>query len=414
MNACLAFIIWVCIMITQAVAQPSEKPFAKYKIIPNPKAASVTVEAQVELQNRIPYIKDFGQLESVKWLLGGKELAVKPERLKEIVMFQGLPTMGKAKAVYTIKFATQVPGITKLRDVHFLIGPDYLYIAEGLFLGLNGKEIAPVDVQWDLPEGWILGLGRPGLQTFHETQQRFWVAGRMKYAERIIVEDADVQIAAIESAANLDMPWVTNAVSSVFQYAWRTFGKLKDRDFGIAVFPKGIFPKPGFTRWNSIVVTSPVEIPHEILHFWRINAPAWFREGILEYVSRKIMVRCGLMNDTILQLWLRAGLVAHSQLVSKRGILKTLAQSSDELEQETGGEDIYALMPCLAYRLDKDIQKQNPKTSLEDVFAAASRKPIWPALDVLALIKETTGYDPKPLFDKYFYGKIENPEELLK
>jgi hypothetical protein len=121
------------------------------------------------------------------------------------------------------------------------------------------------------------------------------------------------------------------------------------------------------------------------------------------------------MKDADLQFWLRACLATHKVLVDEQGTLKSLAELSDELERGTGsGEDIYALMPVLAYKLDQEIQKHDPKSSLDEVYAAVCRKPIWPPVDVLALIKETTGYYPKPLFDKYFYAKIEDPLELLR
>lgn len=35
-------------------------------------------------------------------------------------------------------------------------------------------------------------------------------------------------------------------------------------------------------------------------------------------------------------------------------------------------------------------------------------------ISVLALIKAMTGYDPNPFFQKYFYSKVENVDELLK
>ena len=413
-NYALLILLLSLISISFLKAQSPLPPFARYKVIPNPEKEVVTVEAQIELQNVTPYIKDFGQLQSISWLVGGKEIAVKSERLKDIIIFSQVPSSGKAEIIYTIKFMTQLDNKTRPQDIHLFGGPDFLFVCEGLFLGLNGKEGGLVEVQWELPEGWKLGLGRTGLQLFHDTQERFWVAGRLKHTEERKVGNALLQIAVLEIPPNQDINWLVNSIAAVFQYAWQTIGPLEDQDYGIAIFPMGIMPQPGWAKWRSCFAsTSPMVPPHEILHFWRSNTPAWFREGVLEYLSKKIMVRCGLMNEEMLQLWLRTRLIVHATLVKKQGTIKTLAESSTELERGTGGEDIYNLMPVLAYKLDKEIQKHNPKSSLDDVYSAACRKPLWQQVDVVALTKETTGYDPKPLFDKYFYAKVEKPEELL-
>jgi hypothetical protein len=406
------FLFITCFLGMASAQGQTEVPFARYKIIPNPAASSITVEALVQLQNRVPYIKDFGQIQNIRWTLGGKEVPVKSERLEEIVMFSQAPASGEAKIVYTIKLAAMPSRGSQPGDIHIAGAPDFVYICEGLFLGLNGKERGQVDVQWELPPGWKLALGRSGPQSFQETQERFWVAGRLKFAEEKRVEEASIQIAVLERPGEQDFPWIVNSITSMFQYAWRNIGPLKVHDFGIAIFPKGSLPMPGWTRFSSIVVDNPgYAPPHEILHFWmNNNTPAWFREGVLEYMSRKLVFR----KEAELKNWLKAGIAAHNILVAKTGGLKSLAASSAELERRFGGggEDIYALMPVLAYRLDKEIQKHNPKSSLDEVFAAVCRKRPHP-VDILALIKDLTGYDPKPLFEKYFQAKIEKPEELL-
>ncbi len=389
----------------------AEVPFARYKVIPNPAAGSITVEALVQLQNRVPYIKDFGQIQNIRWSVGGKEVSVKSERLEEIAMFSQAPASGEAKIVYTIKLAVMPSRESQPTDVHFAGGPDFIYICEGLFIGLNGKERGQVDVQWELPPGWKLALGRSGPQSFQETQERFWVAGRLKFVEEKKVEEASIQIAVLERPGELDIPWIVDSIISMFRYAWHDIGPLEHHDFGIAIFPKGSLPQPGWTRFSSIVVDNPGYIPpHEVLHFWmNNNTPAWFREGVLEYMSRKITFR----KEPEFMIWLRADIAAHNLLIAKTGGLKSLAESSAEHERNIGaGEDIYALMHVLAYRLDKEIQKHNPKSSLDDVFAAVCRKRPRP-VDILGLIKDLTGYDPKPLFEKYFQAKVEKPEELL-
>ena len=70
-------------------------------------------------------------------------------------------------------------------------------------------------------------------------------------------------------------------------------------------------------------------------------------------------------------------------------------------------------MPLLASKLDREIRAVNPNAGLEQVFAAvASRR--TQKFDLAAVIKSLTGYDPGPLFAKYFYAKVEDPAALLK
>jgi hypothetical protein len=116
----LVVIIILSLEYASEFSQQAEVPFAKYKVIPNPATGTVTVEAQVELQNRTPYIKDFGELQSIRWLVGGKELAVLSQRIREIMIFNGLPFSGKAKAVYTIKTTTKIPPKTSIQVKIFI------------------------------------------------------------------------------------------------------------------------------------------------------------------------------------------------------------------------------------------------------------------------------------------------------
>jgi len=401
---------------TMAFGQPADFVFASYKIRPVPSNGTINVEARVQLQGRIPYIKDFGQIESVQWFIGKKEIAAKSERLKDIVTFSQIPASGEARAVYSIKVASGFPKGSNPDSLHFVGGPDFVYISEGLFLGLNGAEAGRVDVQWELPPGWILGLGRTGRQTFKETQERFWVAGRLKHATKLKIEGARLQLAIFNPGSSLDITRIERSIASVFRYAWRHIGPLPGTDFGLAVFPRGSLSLPGWTRWTSILVDNVTNAsPHEILHLWMNNSsPAWFREGVLEYMSRKLQIYVGILNDAALQVWLKAGLTARAELVAKAGDLKSLEESSAEIDRGSGqGVDIYALMPALAYKLDKEIQRHSPGQKLDDVFIAVCRKRHQP-VDILALIEDLSGYDPHPLFNKYFYAKIENAEELLK
>jgi len=103
----------------------------------------------------------------------------------------------------------------------------------------------------------------------------------------------------------------------------------------------------------------------------------------------------------------------HLSVVEREGKLHTLAESSDNYDDQKGGGDIYGLMPVFAYKLDREIHSFNPGANLDLVFAAVCQKR-HKKLDILALIEEITGYDPGPLFEKYFYSKVEDISGLLK
>lgn len=103
----------------------------------------------------------------------------------------------------------------------------------------------------------------------------------------------------------------------------------------------------------------------------------------------------------------------HKEIVRKTGKLDTLATSSLNFDQRKGGDDIYYLMPVLAYKLDKEIRAQNPRCGIDEVFSSVCKNR-HNEIDILFLIKEISGYDPNPLFKKYFYSKVEKSEDLLK
>ena len=121
----------------------------------------------------------------------------------------------------------------------------------------------------------------------------------------------------------------------------------------------------------------------------------------------------GLLSQDQFDSFLRECLNEHNEVVKREGKLQTLAESSDDYDNRKGGGDMYGLMPVFASKLDREIHSYNPEASLDQVFAAVCQKR-HKKLDIQALIKEMTGYDPEPLFQKYFYSKVEDVSGLLK
>jgi len=220
---------------------------------------------------------------------------------------------------------------------------------EGLFIGIDGQENGLVDIRWALPSGWQLAVGNEGRQRFVDTQKTLWIAGIAK-----------------QSFEN----------------------KIDGKIFKIAV--------------------------HEMLHWWtNFQVPAWFREGVHTYLASKLLVKLGIIDASLFKTTLESFLQEHERVVKREGRLSTLAESSENYDRQRGGGDMYGLMPLLAYKLDREIQAQNPDAGLEQVFAAAAGKRLN-KFDFLALIRDLTGYGPQPLFRKFFYAKVEDASELLK
>jgi hypothetical protein len=386
-------------------------PFGTYKVMPNPRGRSISVEADLKLGNGLCYLKDFGQLENIHWLSGGKEIPVKAKRMKDAIIFSPLPAAGDVRAIYQLNCVTRpIPGYRK----RLLGSRDFILAREGLFIGFEGQENGLVDIRWSLPVGWQLAIGNEGIQRFVDTQRTLWIAGKTKHLFEQIIDGQTLKIAVLEGTSDLAAQQSVEAVKAIFQYGWTSFGPLEGKAFGLAFFPNGSIGG-GTALYHSMASEEDLfTAVHEMLHWWtNIPAPAWFREGVHTYLAWKLLVKLGILDPSLLQAALESFLAEHEKVVRREGKRFTLAESSENYDRQRGGGDMYGLMPLLAYKLDREIQALNPKAGLELVFAAAGRQRLQ-KFDFFALIKDVTGYDPGPLFQKYFYVIIENPSELLK
>jgi len=411
------FAIWLlagaaCLAGSEAIQNPdASQLFGVYKVTPNPKGRFITVEADLKLGNSPCYLKDFGQLESIRWFSGGKEISVNAKRVKDTIIFSGLPASGHVRAIYQINCVTRpIPGYRK----RLLGSRGFILAREGLFIGLEGWENGLIDVRWTLPAGWRLALGNDGTQRFADTQRTLWIAGKTKHLFEQKIDGNALKIAVLDGTSDLAAQQSVEAAEAIFQYAWTSFGPLQGQAFGVAFLPNGSIGG-GTALYHSMASEEDLfTAVHEMLHWWtNIPAPAWFREGVHTYLAWKLLVRLGILDSAQLQSALASFLTEHERVVRREGRHFTLAESSENYDRQSGGGDMYGLMPLLAYKLDREIQALNPEAGLEQVFAAASRKRLQ-KLDYFGLIKDTTGYDPEPLFKKYFYAKVENPADLLK
>lgn len=386
-------------------------PFGIYKVTPNRRGRSISVEANLKPGSGPCYLKDFGQLESIRWFSGGKEIPVQAKRAKDAIIFSQLPASGDVRALYQINCVTHpIPGYRK----RLLGSRDFILAREGLFIGVEGQEDGFVDIRWSLPAGWRLAVGNEGIQRFVDTQRTLWIAGKTKHLFEQKIDGQIFKIAVLQGTSDLAAQQSVEAVKAIFQYAWTSFSPLEGQAFGLAFFPNGSIGG-GTALYHSMASEEDLfTAVHEMLHWWtNIFAPAWFREGVHTYLAWKLLVKLGIIDSSQLQAALESFLDEHDRVVRREGKLFTLAESSENYDRRRGGGDMYGLMPLLADKLDREIQALNPKAGLEQVFAAAGRKRLQ-KFDFFALIKDVTGYDPGPLFQKYFYAMIENPSDLLK
>jgi predicted metalloprotease with PDZ domain len=203
-------------------------------------------------------------------------------------------------------------------------------------------------------------------------------------------------------------------VKSVFQYAWKSFGPLEGETFSLVFFPEGSIGGGTALNYSLASEEDLVTSVHEMLHWWtNFQTPAWFREGVHTYLATRLLVKLGIMDSSLFDAALSSFLQEHERVVKREGKLLTLEESSDNYDHQRGGGDMYGLMPLLAYKLDREIQAFRPNAGLEDAFGTAWKKGRQ-KFDLMALIKEVTGYDADPLFQRYFYARVENPAELLK
>jgi len=416
------FLIGGLLGLISSFSDAQEAPLIRYKVIPDPRADRVTVEAVFHLQNNPAYLKDFGQIDGIRWFIAGKEISVRQERRGDLLLFKDLPAFGEAKAVYVLKCVTEPkPGYRK----RLMGSKDFIMAREGLFLGILGKDLSDVDVQWDLPSGWLLILGREGRQRFTDTQRTLWIAGRTRQIAEEKIEGKVFRIGILEGASALTTPKIIETAKAVFRLAWSHYGPLDDREFGIAIFPRGRLG--GGTALFSTLASEddPVTIVHEMLHWWtNFQAPAWFREGVHSYIVLKLLADNGLFDQPRLHRMLEELLQERKRVIQREGKIFSLAESSAAYDRNSGGGDVYAMGPLFAFKLDREIQGHNPGTSLEAVFSVVCRarskgnadrpREISGPIDIVRLIREMTGYDAKPLFEKYFSVIVEDPGVLLK
>jgi len=403
-------------------AAAQESPLIRYKVIPDPRGDRISVEAVFRLQNNPAYLKDFGQIDRIRWSVDGKDIPLGQERLGDLLLFKDLPARGEAKAFYTLKCVTEPkPGYRK----RLMGSKDFVMAREGLFLGLYGKDLSDVDVQWELPSGWRLILGRAGRERWTDTQKTLWIAGRTAQIVEEKIDDKTFRIGILEGASGLTAPKIIETVKAIFRLAWEHYGPLDDQEFGLAIFPRGSLG--GGTALFSTLASDddPVTIVHEMLHWWtNFQAPAWFREGVHSYIVLKLLADNGLFDQIRLHQMFEELLQERIRVIQREGKVFSLAESSAAYDRNSGGGDIYALAPLFAYKLDREIQGFNARTSLEAVFSAVCRargsrnterpKKNSAPIDMVRLIRELTGYDAAPLFEKYFSAIVEDPGVLLK
>ncbi len=398
-------------VIASPQARPERTVTARYVITPDPEGRNLKIEVRMVLREGTAVLKDFGRLKSIRWTIGGKDADVRAERKQDAVVFGPWPETVEARIVYELACVTD-PGPEYRKQL--MGGRNFVLAREGLFLIPAGRERDLVEVRWDLPEGWKPALGTPGTMPYSETQRTIWAAGRLNSRVEETFGGSTFTISVLDDTSPLSALTSVEALKAAFRYAWATFGPLEGRTFGVAIFRRGALGG-GTALFHTLAAEeSPSIAVHEMLHWWtNFTTPAWFREGVHTYMAIQLLEKLGVITAEDLRTAAEGFLREHEQVVKREGRISTLAESSAAYDRQAGGGDMYGLMPLLASKLDREIRAANPNASLEQVFAAVASKRTQ-KFDLPALIRSLTGYEPGPLFAKYFFAKVEDPAELLK
>jgi hypothetical protein len=408
-------------------SHPAPNVLSRYVLSPDPDARLLRIEIKTTLKEGMAVLKDYGQLRSIRWIINGKAVEVPAARRQDSVLFGPLPGSGEAAIVYELSLVTDPPPGYRKR---LMGGRNFVLSRDGLFLNQVGREREPVEVLWNLPDGWTPALGSPGVLPFFETQGTLWAAGKLSSMVEEKLGGSTFTIAVLDDTSPLDALPSVEAVKAAFRYAWTAIGPLDGRTFGMLILRKGSFGGGTALHHTLAAEESPSIAVHEMLHWWtNYTTPAWFREGVHTYIATKLLQKLGIIGAEEMRAALQGFLREHEQVVKREGRLSTLAESSAAYDRASGGGDMYGLMPLLASKLDREIAAasaipvatasaragttSSASASLETVFNEVCARRLQ-RFDLLSLIKSLTGYDPGPLFEKYFGAPVLNPAELLK
>ncbi|MGH7571237.1 MAG: hypothetical protein ACREMK_05280 [Gemmatimonadota bacterium] len=190
---------------------------------------------------------------------------------------------------------------------------DLLYApAEALFLlpvmPSQTAQHAPIRVRWDLPAEWDLVTGWPDRTSFYGTRtlvKTDILAGDIErrdlYACGIAIE---LGIAGEWEFAPEDMG---QDVGALVCAARRRLGAPPVQQLAVMVAPAR-FPVTsgnrngpravGFVHWNDGQPPTARLLAHEIVHLWQqFDAPAWFQEGVNDYLALRTAREAGLIAE---------------------------------------------------------------------------------------------------------------------
>jgi predicted metalloprotease with PDZ domain len=193
---------------------------------------------------------------------------------------------------------------------------DLLYApAEALFLlpvmPSQTAQHAPVRVEWRLPSEWRLVTGWPGGSSFYGTRT---LVKTDILAGAIGVSEIDACGIAIELGIAGEWGFapedVAQDIGAIACAARRRLGAPPVSRLAVMMAPAR-FPVTsgnrngpravGFIHWNDGGPPTARLLAHEIVHLWQqFDAPAWFQEGVNDYLALRIAHEAGLVRDEAL------------------------------------------------------------------------------------------------------------------
>lgn len=190
---------------------------------------------------------------------------------------------------------------------------DLLYApAEALFLlpetGATAAQHARVTVRWELPDGWDAMTGWAG-NSFHGTRtlvKTNVLAGRIDH-RRASACGIEIEL-GVHGAWEFSPEALEEDLGALACTARRRLGEPAVDRFAVSLV-RARFPMTSGNRNGPHAIGLVHAIPdgsppptrllaHEIVHLWqRFDSPAWFHEGVNDYMAIRLAHESGLLDD---------------------------------------------------------------------------------------------------------------------
>jgi predicted metalloprotease with PDZ domain len=270
----------------------------------------------------------------------------------------------------------------------------FFFVGDAFFLTDDKWPRQPVDVSFDLPNGWAVTAPWPGTGLhFTPTSPGQLVSNTFAMGtdkpQTIRSGDFQVQLLAAHALEPIRSKLVSmfQCLPAKYESFW---GGAPARKFTIIAFPDTETDGGAFRQSFALRVATPFQpadsivwphlLSHELMHLWngsgRIRGTQdgsieWFKEGFTDYLAIKQMYACGIIDRSLFQQRL-ANFVRRAAI--GRRLAPKLSISAAGADKGHHWELIYGGGALAAFVLDAEFSRQNPtgfRDALRRVYAAA-------------------------------------------